>query len=442
MGARSVTLLLVLGVGWPAAARARAPAPNPRQSAAQRKLERAAKQRFLRGTRAYEIGRYREALRHYQAAAELIWRPSLAYNIGLCHDKLKEPNQAIVNLRRYLVSKPPKVWAERTRLMIRRLMKQARVSVRVTSFPSGAAVYVGGKAKGVRGRTPATLSLKPGRYIMLVEATGHEPLRKRVQVDVGASNYVDFQLKRRSALAVATSVAGALVSIDNNPAALAPVRSVVKAGRHRIEVRREGYFTVNRVVVIQPGEQSSVFVDLRPRPRYGFLRVKSGGTGASVRVEGEEVGLTPVLGYRLRVGTYRIYVSKKGYQTWEQRVTIVAQQVTLINVRLSPRTSKRQVAWFVSGSVVTGLLLVGGVAMTLTAINARNAYDDLPTASLRRQGRTFAFAADILFAVGLVTGALTGFLTWRLRPDASKAEVVVSPMLGPGFAGVTAGGRF
>ncbi len=434
------TLAMVLATAWSATAWARAPSPG--QSAAQRKLERAAKQRFGRGTRAYNLGRYREALRHYQAAAGLVWRPSLAYNIALCHDKLKESNQAIIHLRRYLRSKPPKAWAERTRRMIRRLMKQARVKVRVTSFPSGAAVFVGGKAKGVRGRTPATLSLKPGRYLMRVEATGHEPLLKRVRVDVGAQNNFDFQLNRRSALKVATTVAGALVSIDGGPATLAPVRRVVKAGQHRIEVRREGYYTVKRVVVLGAGEQSSVFVDLRPRPRHGYLRVKSNVSGATVRVESEEVGQTPVRRYRLRVGTYRVYVMKKGYQTWEQRVTIVSKQATAITVRLSPRTSKRQVAWFVSGAVVTGLALVGGVAMTLTAINARNAYDDLPTASLRQAGRKYTLAADTLFAVGLVTGILTGLLTWQLKPAPSKADVVVSPILGPGFVGVSAGGRF
>lgn len=448
MHIRAVTVLLALTLGWPVAAQARARAPNPRPSVAQRKLERAAKRRFLRGTLAYNVGRYRQALRHYQAAAALVWRPSLAYNIALCHDKLKEPNQAIVHLRRYLRSKPPKAWAERTRRMLARLLKKAMVTVRVTSFPSGAAVYVDGKAKGVRGRTPATLTLKPGRYLMQVEATGHEPLHKRIVVDVGGRNYFDFQLKRRSALKVATSVAGALVSIDGGPAALAPVRRVVKAGQHRIEVRREGYYTVSRVVVIAVGEQSSVFVDLRPRPRYGYLRVKSGtsgtsGTsGASVRVEGEEVGVTPVHRYRLRVGTYRVYVSKKGFQTWEKRITIVSGQVTVVNVRLSPRTSKRQVAWFISGTVVSGLLLVTGVAMTLTAVGLRNEYDERPTTALRAQGNNFAVSADAFIAVGLVTGAITAFLTWRLKPSPSKAEVVVSPMVGPGFAGVTAGGRF
>ncbi len=432
------SLLLALACSRAASAQA----PNPRSSAAQRKLERAAKRRFQRGTRAYNAGRYREALLHYRAAAALVWRPSLAYNIGLCHDKLSEPNQAIIALRRYLKSRPPKIWAVRTRRMIRRLLRSARVAVRVTSFPSGAAVYVDGKAKGVRGRTPANLLLKPGSYLVLVEAAGHEPLKKRVRVDVGERNYFDFQLKRQSSLKVATSTPGAMVSVDDAPATLAPVRLVVRPGRHRIAVRREGYYAVTRVVVIAPGEQSTVFVDLRPRPRYGYLRVKSDVVGATVRVEGEEVGETPVRRYRLRVGTYRVFVTKKGYQTWERRIAIVSRQMTVLHVRLSRRTSRRQLAWFVGGTVVTGLLLVSGVAMTLTAVNTRNAYEDLPTAKLRRQGRSLAFAADALFAFGLVTGVLTAFLTWRLRPAPSRADVVVSPMLGPGLAGVSAGGRF
>lgn len=440
MSVRLIILALAATIGWPTVARAQA--PNPRASATQRKLVQGAKRRFVRGTRAYSAGRYREALRHYQAAAALIWRPSLAYNIALCHDKLKEPNQAIIHLRRYLKSKPSKAWVRRSNAMIRRLLKQAKVTVRVTSFPSGAAVYVDGKAKGLRGRTPATLILRPGSYRMQVEATGHETLRKTIRVEVGGRNYFDFQLKRRSALKVATSVGGARVSIDNGPATLAPVRRVVKPGRHSVVVTREGYYDVRRVVVVLPGEQASVFVDLRPEPRYGYLRVKSDVSGASVRVEGEEVGQTPVDRHKLRVGTYRVFVTHKGYQTWEKRISIVSGQVTVVNVQLSAQTSQRQLAWFIGGGVVTGLLVVGGVTYTIMAINIRNAYDDLPTAALRRKGQSHAITADALFAVGLVTGVITAFLAWRLKPAPSKADVTVTPALGPNFAGIVARGRF
>lgn len=442
--------LLVSAIAMPMSALGRA-APRARKAGAaaakhapaeQARLERAAKLRYQRGTRAYNAGNYRLALQQYQAAAELVWRPSLSYNIALCHDKLKEFNLAILALRRYLASKPPAAWALRTRKWIRILMTQARCAVRVTSYPSGAAVFVGSRKLGVRGRTPADLSLKPGRYKMLLEATGHEPAVRTVTVDVGAPNYFDFQLKRRSALKVAASVRGALVSIDGGSKSLAPIQRVVRPGRHRVEVEREGYYTVTRVVQIAPGEQATVFVDLRPLPRYGVLQVKSNVAGARVWVESSDAGETPLKKHRLRVGTYRIYVKRDGYQTWEQRVTILNRQVTSITVHLNKRRSRRQMAWFIAGTTVTGLLLAGGLVFTLTAINAKTEYDSLPTASLRRKGQQLALAADGLFASGIVIGVITAFLVWRLKPAKSRGEVTVTPMIGPGFTGLSAGGRF
>jgi hypothetical protein len=329
-----------------------------------------------------------------------------------------------------------------TRTWVRVLMTQALCRVRVTSYPSGAAVYVDGKKQGLRGRTPADLSLKPGRYTMLVEAAGHEPQVSKVTVDVGSPNYFDFQLKRRSALKVAASVRGALVSVDGGQASLAPIRRVVPPGRHRVEVQREGYHSVTRVVQIAPGEQATVFVDLRPKPRYGILRVKSNVAGAHVFVESADVGETPLAKHSLRVGTYRIYLRKKGYQTWEQRVTIVSRQVTLITVQLNKRRSRRQMAWLIAGTAVTGVLLAGGLVFTLTAINAKTEYDSLPTASGRRKGQRLALVADALFGTGIVTGIITAFLVWRLKPAKSRADITVTPIIGPRFTGVSARGRF
>ena len=61
----------------------------------------------------------------------------------------------------------------------------------------------------------------------------------------------------------------AIDTSDLSQAEAAPVQRIVRPGRHTIFVQKEGYLPVNRVVEIQPGEQSSVFVDLRPAPRYG-----------------------------------------------------------------------------------------------------------------------------------------------------------------------------
>lgn len=435
-------LMVLGGAVEVVAAPARAGASR-RQAAKQRLLKREANKRFRRGTVAYRKGNYEAALRHFHAAADLVYRPSLSYNIALCYEKLKDPIKAIVHLRRYLDSKPSAAFVARAKRRLERLLQRARVPVKVTSYPAGAAIYLGGPDANVRGRTPFTMRLKPGPYTLHVTAGGYLPAKKEIEVDVGKSNYHDFQLKRQSSLRISVSAAGAKVIIDNedpSQAPLAPVNRVVRPGRHTVRVVREGYYPVTRHVDVRPGDQASLFVDLRPKPRYGYLRVACNVDGATVQVEQEEVGETPLRKHRLQVGTYRIYVRKKDYQTWEQRVTISDNQITLARVKLAPATSRRQMAWFISGTAVTGTLLVGGMVVAITASSLRAEYEDLPRASVRRRGQRAAVWADGLFATGVFMGVVTAFVTWRLRPSPSSGTVV--PLVGPGLAGVSYGGRF
>lgn len=448
---RQVALLIVLAGSWGSALGTLAVHAAPGPSRVARHLaphtraifRREANRRFRKGLSAYQKGDYEGALRLFQAAAELLYRPVQSYNIALCYEKIGNAEQAVLHLRRYLETKPPRNRAKLARDRIAHLMKIVKVAVKVTSFPTGAALYVDGHGRGLRGRTPFTIPLRPGPHTLEVRAGGYVPTTRRIHVKVGGRNYHDFQLRRQSALRISTSVAGARVFLDNENAAhaaLAPVNRVVAPGRHRIKVVRPGYFPVTRHVDVRAGDQVSLFVDLRPMPRHGLLRVESNVSGASVRVEQEELGQTPLQGHRLQVGTYRIYVHKKGYQTWERRVTIAYNQITLVRVQLSRVTSRRQLAWFVSGTVTTGLLLAGGLVMSLTASNAQEEYRSLPRAQLRRDGRTYALAADVLFATGAIFGIVTGFVTWRLKPAPSRGTVV--PLVGPGFAGISYGRRF
>jgi hypothetical protein len=317
------------------------------------------------------------------------------------------------------------------------------VPVQITSYPAGAAIYLGDRALGLRGRTPFDLKLKPGLYRIGVEAGGYLPAEREVRVDIGKQNYFDFQLKRQSSLQISASVAGAKVVLDDEDekrATLAPITRVVAPGRHKIRVTRQDYYSVEREVDVRAGDQVSLFVDLRPQPSFGVLRVECNVPGATVQVEEEDVGETPLSSHRLQVGTYRVFVRKKHYQTWDQRVTITAKQITLARIQLTRTTSRRQMGWLVAGASTTGLLLTAGIIMTLTAANASTEYEDLPRAALRRDGKRFALSADVLFAVGGLMGIITGFVTWRLAPAKPLGTVV--PMLGPDGVGLSYGRFF
>ncbi|MDY0002160.1 MAG: PEGA domain-containing protein, partial [Polyangia bacterium] len=234
-----------------------------RDAASRAAIEREADTRYQRGTQAYRKGDYEAALRHFHAAADLFYRPSISYNLSLCYEKLKQPVEAVIHLRRYLESKPAPSWAKLAQDRLRYLLESAEVPVQITSFPAGAAIYLGDGVGELRGRTPFDLKLKPGTFRIRVEAGGYLPAEREVQVDIGKPNYFDFQLKRQSSIQISASVAGAKVMLDSEDekqARVAPVTRVVAPGHHKIRVTREDYFPGEREVDLRPGDQVSLFV--------------------------------------------------------------------------------------------------------------------------------------------------------------------------------------
>lgn len=57
---------------------------------------------FLRGRHAYDAGDYATALDAFQRALELTQRPTLHYNVGLAHDRLRHDEQALQSYRLFL----------------------------------------------------------------------------------------------------------------------------------------------------------------------------------------------------------------------------------------------------------------------------------------------------------------------------------------------------
>jgi hypothetical protein len=105
MGQRALPpLLIVLGVslgflGGPGVGAARAAELTPQQ-----KLEM--KQLYERATRAYDVGKYNEAIEEYQKAYEIGGDPPMLYNIAQAYRLNDQPTEALRFYRRYLQRAP------------------------------------------------------------------------------------------------------------------------------------------------------------------------------------------------------------------------------------------------------------------------------------------------------------------------------------------------
>jgi hypothetical protein len=68
----------------------------------------------------------------------------------------------------------------------------------------------------------------------------------------------------------------------------------------------------------------------------GTLAVRSDPSGATVFVNSQRVGETPLQLTQVRAGTQVVWIERKGYQRWTTAARVVADTVTRIDVELEP----------------------------------------------------------------------------------------------------------
>ncbi len=180
----------------------------------------------------------------------------------------------------------------------------------------------------------------------------------------------------RGTLAVTTEPAGATVLINSVPVGDTPLREhTLAAGAHVLSVQKEGYRSVDSVVVLRRDRPRVFSITLRARtagdasdeaPRtsperrtaeaaaseqraseqrassevqqQGQLRVASQPAGATARLDGRRIGQTPLLVRDVPPGAYTVTLEAEGHRTAERSVTVRPAQTEVVDEQLRPLT--------------------------------------------------------------------------------------------------------
>jgi hypothetical protein len=380
----------------------------------------------MRGNKLYRQGNYSEALLAYQAALDLYEEPSILFNMAQTYEKLRDPGHAALMFERYLKVRPKARDRKKVMARIKSLKKAARVEVSVTSYPPGAAIFVGNRREGVKGRTPFTLRLPLGKQRIIVELSGFIPAVRIVDVLLGERNLVDVQLQRKSSIRVDADVPGARTYIDSDTVKQShriPYLFEVDPGRHVVHVELSGYQKVKREVEVRAGDQISLLVNLKALPRYGRLQVE-GTMGASVLIEGRPAAALPMNPLKLPAGSHRVTVTRDGYRSWESKVNINPERLTIARVSLSPlRGPITKSVLYGSAGVSVGALIAGTVFGVL-ALRTERDYNALPEKSKFDDGKSQALMADAFFATA-GAAALAAIITY-LATSRGPSEADIS----------------
>ncbi|MCY4127715.1 MAG: PEGA domain-containing protein [Gammaproteobacteria bacterium] len=211
--------------------------------------------------------------------------------------------------------------------------------VTITGSPAGAQIN---RSDENLGNAPMTIDVPAGEIRLAVQADRHQPGEITAEI-IGreVEQTLSYQLRPNWAdVTIPTTPPGANVSIDDvETEFVTPGPFPVMAGERKISIKSPGYERWTDILYVEP-EQEIVLPDVLLTLIGGTLYLKSTPTSASVNINGEFVGTTP-LDIDLRPNrNHRVETSLFGYHTSIRNVNLSTGESRRLDLQLKEVTGK------------------------------------------------------------------------------------------------------
>ena len=224
--------------------------------------------------------------------------------------------------------------------------KPGKYKVKIDSLPQGAAVYIGDRSCPPVGVTPYSGTLAAGTFTVILEAPGFEAATRPFKVGkLRTEQSLFMQLSRRPTVEIRSdadrNLVGATVSIDGQPqgAIQGPMTIQTTAGRHLIEIRKEGFEPLSQWVDLSTTPALALTPTLKEiaKAKYGTIVVEADVQDAEVYIDGNKhPDNTPTVIANVVEGVHVIEVKKAPGPPWRQTVNVTANQQTKVRAELAP----------------------------------------------------------------------------------------------------------
>ena len=192
----------------------------------------------------------------------------------------------------------------------------------VTSEPSGATLYLNGKAVG---KTPfREPRMSSGEYNLVLDLPECHKIEDQVVVveDEKATSKHYLIKPAFGSIEIHSDPSGAKVSIAGKQVGVTPyVKKMVPSDRYLISLDLDLYDPVSsEVIEVRDGERTKKVYKLEAN--FGTLDIDSSPTEATVQVNGVKRGITPVT-LKMSPGKYRIALTMDGYHCREYEIAVI-----------------------------------------------------------------------------------------------------------------------
>ena len=139
---------------------------------------------------------------------------------------------------------------------------------------------------------------------------------------------------------IRSSPTGADVTVDGKPAGHTPLTlSGISLTTHALQVTRAGFVSrTERVTLSSKSPSRTISLTLKPAPKSlaarGSIFVDSRPRGARVRIDGRDVGATPISVPELSAGAHHVQIELAGHKPVSSTATVTPGQQTRVTVTM------------------------------------------------------------------------------------------------------------
>lgn len=256
------------------------------------------------------------------------------------------------------------------------------------------------------------------------------------------------RLGARVQVTIGSKPSGAAVYIDDQDKQLGqtPYTTRVEPGDYTVYLDLEGYQPLRRSVTVRAGEPLQLVFELQQIRRVGTLRVRSNIRGATVFIDGRNIGLTPYDDdIEVSEGRHQVTVSKDEYLPVNEELVVEADESYEVKANLwlrdPPKTWKSPVGYTSMGLGVA--LGVGGFLASRQADQEFAGTDEFERWE-RMQFIGYGLGGGLI-GVGVLLVVLDAVDKTHVKPADALSDagggLRWTPVVGAGGDGAVAGAR-
>jgi hypothetical protein len=259
---------------------------------------------FERGKLLYEQGDYHGAVLELVSAYCLSPHYLPLMSIGQAYERMLEYEKAIAYFERFVFAVPRDAKPlsacdpdpqEQKKLIAARIhvLETLPAKIRVDTEPPNAHITIANEARiAADEKSGKEIEVVGGHYRMTIEHEGYQPVTRDIVAEVGKP-YTFFERlePRRGRLLVHVAQAEARLFLDKLQVGTGVYEAALPGGRYTISAEAPDLITESREVEVIADHDTTINIDLKPRPQVGRRQLLVYGTLAGGVAGGSLVGV-------------------------------------------------------------------------------------------------------------------------------------------------------